>query len=126
VEPNRPNRRQGPIGRIRRAGLLAMVAGLGVVAAGGLVGCGSGPAARTDRRAAATDASDPAAPVDPADPKSYVGRTRAQATATANAAGIPWRITRVDDEWNMVTQDYVVNRLNFEIDDGVVTRATLG
>lgn len=120
MEPNRPNRRQGPIGRIRRAGLLAMVAVLGVVAAGGLVGCGSDPAARTDRRAAATDATDPA------DPQSYVGRTRAQATATANAAGIRWRITRVDDESNMVTQDYDANRLNFEIDDGVVTRATLG
>jgi hypothetical protein len=32
----------------------------------------------------------------------------------------------VDDESNMVTQDYDANRLNFEIDDGVVTRATLG
>ncbi|MBM3693754.1 MAG: hypothetical protein FJW77_10780 [Actinobacteria bacterium] len=102
---------------MRRIGLLAVVGGLAVVAVGGLVGCGGEPAARTDRRAAAADATDP---------QSYVGRATRAAIAEAEAAGVPWRITREDDEWFMVTMDFSPNRMNLEIDDGVVTRATLG
>jgi len=108
------------IGGVRRIGLLAVVGGLAVVAVGGLVGCGGEPAARTDRRAAAADATDAT------DPQSYVGRTTRAAIAEAEAAGVPWRITREDDEWFIVTMDFSPNRMNLEIDDGVVTRATLG
>ena len=57
---------------------------------------------------------------------SYVGLTEKEAIAKAKAAGSPWRITRKDGETFMVTQDFVANRINFEIDDGKVTKATYG
>ena len=60
------------------------------------------------------------------DGDAYVGLTKKAAIAKADAAGVPWRITREDDEQFPATLDYNPERVNFEIDDGKVTRATFG
>src|SRR5262245_4471658 len=57
---------------------------------------------------------------------SYVGLTKKDAIAQAKAHDQPWRIGREDDEQFMLTQDFVPERVTFEIDDGKVTKATLG
>lgn len=46
--------------------------------------------------------------------------------ALADENALPSRIVRVDDESFGVTDDYRPDRLNFEVDDGVVTVVTLG
>jgi hypothetical protein len=58
--------------------------------------------------------------------KAYIGLSKRAAIAKAEAAGRPWRIVREDDETFPVTMDYVAERINFEIDDGTVTKATFG
>ena len=58
--------------------------------------------------------------------RSYVGLTKKEAIAKAEASDTPWRILREDDEVFMATQDFVEERVNFEIDDGKVTKATNG
>ena len=58
--------------------------------------------------------------------QSYVGLTKQEAIAKAKATDTPWRITREDQEVFMVTQDYNPERVNFEIDNGKVTKATNG
>ncbi|HEX5587692.1 MAG TPA: hypothetical protein VFZ17_10310 [Acidimicrobiia bacterium] len=66
-------------------------------------------------------------PNDPADAAAaYVGLTKAAAIARAEREQRPWRIGREDDEQFMLTQDFVENRVTFELDDGKVTKATLG
>ena len=57
---------------------------------------------------------------------SYVGLSKRAAIARAEAAEVPWRILREDDEVFLVTQDYLPDRVNFEIDDGTVTKTTTG
>jgi hypothetical protein len=56
----------------------------------------------------------------------YVGLKTAEAIARAEADGRPWRIAREDGESFPLTQDFVENRVNFEIEDGVVVLATFG
>lgn len=56
----------------------------------------------------------------------FVGLSEAEATALAEENILEFRIVRVDGEWFGVTDDYRPGRLNFEIDDGVVTVVTLG
>jgi len=56
----------------------------------------------------------------------FIGLSEADAGALADENSIPWRITRIDDEHRIVTMDYSPSRLNFELDDGVVTVVTLG
>jgi hypothetical protein len=58
--------------------------------------------------------------------QSYVGLTKREAILKADSTNTPWRITREDKETFLVTQDFVENRINFEIDDGKVTKATNG
>jgi hypothetical protein len=58
--------------------------------------------------------------------QSYVGLTEKEAIAKAEASDTPWRILREDKEVFMVTQDFVEDRINFEIDNGKVTKATYG
>jgi hypothetical protein len=58
--------------------------------------------------------------------QSYIGLTKREAILKAEATNTPWRITREDKETFMVTQDFVENRINFEIDDGEITNATYG
>lgn len=56
----------------------------------------------------------------------FVGLTEADALAIVEPQLIEYRITRVDDEFFAGTDDYNPGRLNFEIDDGIITSATLG
>lgn len=56
----------------------------------------------------------------------YLGLTKAAAIARAEEDKRPWRIGREDDEQFMLTQDFVDDRVTFELDDGKVTKATLG
>jgi len=58
--------------------------------------------------------------------QSYVGLTKKEAIAKAKATDTPWRILREDSETFIVTQDFVEHRVNFEIDNGKVTKATNG
>jgi len=58
--------------------------------------------------------------------ESYVGLTKKEAIAKAEASDTPWRILREDKEVFMATQDFLENRVNFEIDNGKVTKATNG
>jgi major membrane immunogen (membrane-anchored lipoprotein) len=99
------------------AASLACLVSLGLLAA-----CGGDDGGSGSRRVGTPDGTE--TPDSGAD--AYVGLTKQAAIARADAAGTPWRITREDDESFMVTQDYEPDRLNFEIDDGKVTRATYG
>lgn len=56
----------------------------------------------------------------------YVGLDVEDAGALAEEQGRPWRIVKEDGEDRAVTLDYIDNRLNFEVEDGVVVRVTTG
>lgn len=57
------------------------------------------------------------------DPASYIGLDLDAAGARADEQGRPWRVVRQDGEDLIVTADFNPNRLNFTVDDGVVTDA---
>jgi hypothetical protein len=115
---------EGPVTRRSVSAARSALAVLVVVVAVGAGGCGgdddggvsTGPSRSS--RASTSDAA-PAA-------SSYVGLSKRAAIARAEAAGVEWRITREDDEVFLVTQDYLPDRVNFEIDDGTVTKTTTG
>lgn len=69
-----------------------------------------------------TEFSDHSDPFDTA----YLGLDQNAATTKADALGLQWRIVRIDDRWAKVTKDHRPERLNFEIDDGLVARVTKG
>ena len=56
----------------------------------------------------------------------FVGLSEDEAAAVADENLLTWRVTRVDDESFAVTEDHRPDRLNFEIDDGIVSVVTLG
>ncbi len=56
----------------------------------------------------------------------YVSLPVAEAEALANANGVTFRITRQDSEEFGVTADYDEARVNFEVDDGIVSLAFPG
>ncbi len=56
----------------------------------------------------------------------FSGLTEAEAVELAESNGLPWRVVRVDEEIFAVTFDLRPNRLNFELDDGLVTGVSLG
>ena len=56
----------------------------------------------------------------------FLGLTVAEAQEIAEMNVLDWRVTRDGDEFFAVTEDYRPERLNFELDDGVITRVTLG
>ena len=116
--------------RRRRTVTVAIVV-LAFASLAGLPGCGDdtrpgrvGIERPRDRPRSGSDRQP--GPTDPADASTYVGLTKRAAIARADAAGVPWRVTREDDEEFAVTQDYNPERVNFEIDDGRVTSATFG
>jgi hypothetical protein len=55
----------------------------------------------------------------------FVGLEISQAGERADDKGRPWRVAREDDELFALTQDFVVGRVTFEVDDGVVTSASI-
>ncbi len=56
----------------------------------------------------------------------FVGLTQADAEALADENILIWRTVRIDDQQFAVTRDFNPGRLNFEVDDGIVTKVTLG
>ena len=56
-------------------------------------------------------------------PNSYIGLTESQAIERAYSRDIEVRIIRRDSESLPITDDYRSNRINFEIDNGKVTKA---
>ena len=105
-----------PVTRVRRfvaAALVVLV--LGTVA----VACGNDDGDKVSSGSKQSANSDTSA-------QSYVGLTKKEAIAKAEASDTPWRILREDKEVFMATQDFVENRVNFEIDNGTITKATNG
>lgn len=98
----------------RRVALLGIAV---LVTMGAASSCSSGDESDGDRPPATADAP---AVVD------YIGLSKARAIAKAEAADVPWRIGREDKKQFALTQDFVEDRVTFEIDDGKVTKATFG
>jgi len=103
-----------------------MIASLALFLMIGAVACG-GSDDSAESTKSSSDRTATTKPADPADPAAaYVGLAKAPAIARAEREQRLWRIGREDDEQFMLTQDFVENRVTFEIDDGKVTKATLG
>jgi len=98
---------------------VVLVAALGVVAGG----CGGDDSGKVSSKSS-SGSKQSTTPDTSA--QSYVGLTKSEAIAKAKATNTPSRITREDKEIFPVTQDFVENRINFEIDNGKVTKATNG
>jgi len=60
------------------------------------------------------------------DLRGYLTLSTAQAEARAASDGLVFRILRIDDEQFAGTTDYRVDRVNVEIDNGIVTKVWLG
>ncbi|GGX38539.1 I78 family peptidase inhibitor [Streptomyces noursei] len=58
------------------------------------------------------------------DPETYAGLTREAAEERARARG--WTTVRAVPPGAMITMDYLVGRINFEVEDGVVVRGWEG
>ncbi|HEX8182244.1 MAG TPA: hypothetical protein VF575_01425 [Candidatus Saccharimonadales bacterium] len=56
----------------------------------------------------------------------YVGLTEKEAVARAEKDNVTYRIVRRDSESFTSTMDYSADRMNFEIDDGRITKAFAG
>jgi hypothetical protein len=115
--------------RRRHAGrrALAALALVGLAAFG--AGCGTddettGPA--TDPTAPAGGTGAPSQADADFDPESLVGMPKAEAERTARAAGWQFRVAREDGEEFALTMDYREDRVNVEVDDGVVTDVNVG
>jgi len=59
-------------------------------------------------------------------PESFVGLKLEEAEARAKEADLPFRVVRKDGEDFPVTRDYRPERLNFTVENGVVTKVTNG
>ncbi|MFC8510882.1 I78 family peptidase inhibitor [Streptomyces sp. NPDC057411] len=57
-------------------------------------------------------------------PEAYVGLDADDAERIARKRG--WRVVRSLPPGSIVTMEYLAGRINFEVEDGVVTRAWLG
>lgn len=97
------------------AGLLALALPLAFAACGG-----------DDAKSVKSNGNGSGANSNDTSPSSYVGLTKKAAIAEAEADDVPWRILREDGEQFPATMDYNPERINFEIDDGKVTKATNG
>jgi len=60
------------------------------------------------------------------EPENYVGLTLEQAKKISEAAGTRWRIVEEDGIPKPVTRDYNPTRLNFVMEKGIITKASLG
>ncbi len=55
-----------------------------------------------------------------------INLTEEEATNKANENGYHVRITQRDDIVYMITCDFTFNRINFHIENGLITKATTG
>jgi hypothetical protein len=68
------------------------------------------------------DGQDQTAAVDEAP---FIGLTRDEASALAETQGRRWRVGREDGERFALTDDFIVGRVTFELDDAIVTTASI-
>ncbi len=73
----------------------------------------------------AGDGADGDQPTVSAEEAPFVGLTSGAASALAEAEGRRWRVGREDGERFALTEDFIVGRVTFEIDDGTVTTASI-
>ena len=59
----------------------------------------------------------------PADEAQFIGLTENEAGALADSQSRRWRTGRVDNDFRALTEDFVIGRVTFEVDDGLVTSA---
>lgn len=114
--------------RLSRPGrVVALVTLVGLVALGACGGDDDTTVADdTSGAAGDTAATSATSPVTGAGLDAYIGLTVEAAGAKADEEGRPWRIVEEDGQPLVVTQDFVPERLNFTVDDGVVTGVTTG
>jgi hypothetical protein len=94
-----------------------------VIGATAMTACGGD----SNRSSSAKDTSNEVSTsLGPGNESDYVGLTKRAAIAKAEGEGRPWRITREDREMFPGTLDYNPDRVQFEIDNGRVTKATFG
>jgi len=60
-----------------------------------------------------------------ADEAPFIGLTRDEASALAEAEGRRWRVGREDGEQFALTDDFIIGRVTFGLDDGIVTAASI-
>jgi hypothetical protein len=106
---------EGPMTRFRRAAGAALV----VLALSSTAACGGGD---DDKQSVSSGKNQGGTPSE----QSWVGLTKKEAIAKAEASDTEWRILREDKESFPATLDFVEDRINFEIDNGKVTKATYG
>lgn len=110
-----------------------LTAGLAIA---GLSACGSDSedSARSAPSAVASPTATLPPPVESLDAEpdqelisaALVGLTKEQAEAAAAKAGYTVRVTQEDGQMFPMTMDYRTNRINIEVEDGVVTAASVG
>lgn len=68
------------------------------------------------------------APGDPADSPiaDYIGLTEIEAAALADSRGVDFRVASIDGEPQMLTMDFIEDRVNVDLVDGVVVSGLLG
>ena len=84
------------------------------------------PPAAPDAETSRTAETPPVPAGDPNEPATYVGLSLSVAQQTAEKAGLRHRIVRLDGEERMVTRDFIPTRLNFIVENDVVTEVTKG
>ena len=57
--------------------------------------------------------------------KKYIGLTIEKATELAEKENLRWRVTKENGERFLLTQDIASNRVNFEVEDNIVTKAEI-
>jgi len=76
--------------------------------------------------APAKEDSDPAAAPAQEVADTLVGTSAQEAEKAVAAAGLTWRVIAEDGTFNAVTADYDPKRVNVELEDDKVTKATVG
>ena len=109
---------------MRARGIRALVcSAIVVIGAVAMTACGDNSNSSSPPK---NDPKETTTPVGPGKESDYVGLTKAAAIAKAESQGRPWRITREDGQTFPGTADYNPQRVQFEIDNGKVTKATFG
>jgi hypothetical protein len=110
---------------------LVIIGALAVVGAIALAACGGG-AGDTGPSPESPDVAEPsedttALPETGVDEEvlQFVGLTLEEASALAERQGRQWRVGRQDGEDLALTADLIDRRVTFEVDDGIVTAATI-
>jgi hypothetical protein len=109
---------------VKTRGARALVCGVVVViGAVAMTSCGGDSDSSVSSR---DNSKETTTSLGPGKESDYIGLTKSAAIAKAKDQGRPYRITREDGESFPGTLDYNPERVQFEIDNGKVTKATFG